>query len=151
MQNRCVFCGKELGLFQRKELACGGVNQTCCQDCHRTVGALPMEQRCRRALDSGRAENWQEVKKFLDEREQENQRREQELERRRTPRTCPRCAVPLFSLGRQTFKLGEETFFFSDWNRLASGSLDLVLEVCPQCRRVEFFLPDGISFDLNER
>ena len=54
------------------------------------------------------------------------------------------CGGAMLRRGRQTFKLGEETLFFSDLNRLDSGSLELELLACEKCGKVEFYLPrDG--------
>ena len=50
-----------------------------------------------------------------------------------------------------TFKLGEETYFFSDLNRLMSGSLTMHLLRCETCGKVEFFIPDAKELEiLNE-
>lgn len=155
MEKRCTFCGKELGFLERDVLGCGGTDQPCCKSCHKKMVPLSMVERCQRALQTGRAVDWRTMQGFLEQHQQgeETAKRqaEQHKQQRRTGKNCLRCGAPMLSVGKQTFKLGEETFFFSDWNRLFSGSLDLEMEVCKQCRKVEFFLPEGVSLNLNER
>jgi len=49
----------------------------------------------------------------------------------------------MLDYGEVTFKLGEETFFFSDMNRLASGSLTVNVLRCQSCGKTEFYIPDA--------
>ncbi len=152
-EKRCTFCGKELTFFDREVLACGGTPQPCCKSCRELLVNLPMEERARRALATGRAVEWKTVQSFLDaqeaSREAERKAEQAQQDARRTGRTCSACGGEMLLLGRQTFKLGEETFFFSDWNRLISGSLELELEVCANCRKVAFYLPDGAPLNID--
>jgi len=49
----------------------------------------------------------------------------------------------MLDYGAVTFKLGEETFFFSDMNRLASGSLTVNVLRCQGCGKTEFYIPNA--------
>lgn len=53
----------------------------------------------------------------------------------------------MLEYGPVTFKLGEETYFFSDLNRLASGSLTMNVMRCEKCGKLEFYAPDSIELD----
>ena len=73
--------------------------------------------------------------------------RKRENDQRRTGLTCLRCDGQMLDHGPVTFKLGEETFFFGDWNRLISGAVTMNILRCEKCGKVEFFAPDGACFD----
>ena len=55
---------------------------------------------------------------------------------------CPKCGGSMRQYGPITFKLGEETFLFSDLNRLMSGSMAVRLERCKECGYTEFYTPN---------
>ena len=65
MMNRCIFCGKELSMLQRKKLHCGGTAQTLCGDCYGTYKALPAVERAEAALRTGRADEAQKLREYL--------------------------------------------------------------------------------------
>ena len=48
----------------------------------------------------------------------------------------------MIDYGPVTFKMGEETYWASDWNRLMTGSLTMNLLRCDNCGKVEFYLPN---------
>ncbi len=137
MAKVCVFCGKELSVLNRSSVFCG-VNQPACKNCSGRIGNLPFAERCQIALDSGRVEDATHVQAALDEtRVMKEQQRSKVL----TEKICLRCGGQMLQYGVETFKLGEETFFFSDLNRLASGAIELALLRCETCGKIEFFDP----------
>lgn len=75
-------------------------------------------------------------------REEKQEKEREDREQKRTGKTCLRCGGEMLDLGSMKLKLGEETFFFSDWNRLASGSLDVQVLRCEDCGKAEFYIPE---------
>ena len=55
---------------------------------------------------------------------------------------CPKCGGEMLGYEPVERKLGSETFFFSDLNRLASGSLTVTIHRCRSCGYSEFYIPD---------
>lgn len=142
---RCIFCGRELSRLQRKKLYCGNSNQTLCVDCRDRYKSLSAVERAQAAYDTGRAENMAQLREYLDMVYEAREDREAEeaakAERRISDLNCMRCDGVMVDYGTFTFKLGEETYFFSDLNRLMSGSLSMHLLRCESCGKVEFFIP----------
>ena len=151
MSDRCLFCGRELTWLQKKKLYCGNTNQTLCGDCYGRYKALSAVERAEAALQTGRAEDAVQLKEYLNtvyEAQQQKTERKAARERSRVSELrCLRCSQPMADYGPLTFKLGEETYFFSDWNRLMSGSLEMEMYRCVSCGKVEFFIPDGAALE----
>ena len=61
----CVFCGKKLSAFRYDIVYCGAVAQVVCKDCKKEVDMLPEEERCRRALASGRADQPEKIREAI--------------------------------------------------------------------------------------
>lgn len=155
MLNRCIFCGRELTRLQKKKLYCGNTNQTLCGDCREKYKSLSAVERAEAAYQTGRAENAAELRSYLDTVHRAREEREAEAaakaERRISGLKCVRCDGVMQDYGPFTFKLGEETYFFSDLNRLMSGSLTMHLLRCSSCGKAEFFIPDAEELeDLKE-
>ncbi|MGN1008843.1 MAG: hypothetical protein ACI4PV_07835 [Butyricicoccus sp.] len=132
--------------MNRKKLECGCGPQVVCSDCYRQYSTFSAVGRARLALKSGRAEREDELREYLarvDQAEQE-QKAQQRAARdsRVSGKTCLRCGGRMLTYGPLTFKLGEETFFLSDWNRLMSGSLTMEVLRCEECGKAEFFIPE---------
>ena len=144
---RCIFCGWELGRLQRKKLYCGNTNQTVCADCRNKYKALSAVERAEAAYQTGRAEDAALLREYLDTVHRAKAEREAaeaaKAQQRITHLKCVRCNEAMQDHGEVTFKLGEETYFFSDLNRLMSGSLTMRLLRCEKCGKVEFFIPDA--------
>jgi len=144
MKDSCIFCGISLGRFQRKKLSCGYTTQILCEDCYERYASLSAEERAEAALQTGRAEEPGEIQEYLDNIRRGRQKRADEektkVEKKVTDKVCLRCQGKMLDCGPVTFKLGEESFFFSDWNRLMSGSLTMQLLRCEQCGKVEFYI-----------
>ena len=143
---RCIFCGRELSRLQKKKLHCGTENQTVCGTCRDKYKSLSAVERAQAAYDTGRAENELQLRAYLDAvleaQEELEAEAAAEMEGRISDLKCLRCDGAMIDHGPFTFKLGEESLFFSDINRLMSGSLTLHLLRCESCGKVEFFAPD---------
>ena len=55
---------------------------------------------------------------------------------------CPKCGGEMYRYEPISIKLGEESFLFSDLNRLMSGSLTVAPARCKACGYTEFYTPD---------
>ena len=147
MRDNCLFCEKELNMMQKKKLYCGHSTQTVCGDCYRRYKELNSVERAEAALNTGRAEDEAKIREYLDPiREMEKAKAEKQKaqdEQRKSGKSCLRCGADMLDYGDVTFKLGEETFFFSDMNRLASGSLTMKVLRCQSCGKAEFYIPDA--------
>lgn len=147
MAKRCIFCGKEYGLFGGGMVLCGDTDEPVCSNCVDELTPLSPTERAERALATGRALYPDELQKFLN-RERIQQAKEQaRLERAhqaiRTDKTCLRCGGPMEKYGTKIFHLGDEGLLgpvardglFASW---------LTAEVirCAQCGKAEFYLPE---------
>lgn len=145
MEKICVFCGRSLGRWEKKSLYCGNGTQTVCKDCYEKYSPMTNVERGLLAWETGRAESREELREFVEQaertREEKQEKEREEREQKRTGKTCLRCGGEMLDLGSMKLKLGEETFFFSDWNRLASGSLDVQVLRCEDCGKAEFYIP----------
>lgn len=143
MAERCIFCGTKLGLFSGRTLACGGASQTVCGDCWNKLSDLSMEERARRALETGRAENADMLQAFLERAEARRKQAEQDRKDRQTDQRCLRCGGVMERFGRRHIHLGEEGLFgpvardgiFVSW-------LTVDILRCAGCGKAEFYLPD---------
>lgn len=146
MEKICVFCGRSLGRWEKKSLYCGNGTQTVCKDCYEKHSPMTNVERGLLAWETGRAESREELREFVEQaertREEKQEKEREDREQKRTGKTCLRCGGEMLDLGSMKLKLGEETFFFSDWNRLASGSLDVQVLRCGDCGKAEFYIPE---------
>ena len=145
MDDRCIFCGTELGLLNKKKLHCGNTTQDLCKECYPKYKILSTVERVKAALNSGRAEDADALQNYLENIQQVKQK-ETNQEKRITDLKCLRCGGQMLDHGPATFKLGEETYFFSDWNRLITGAVTLTVYRCETCGKVEFFAFDDGEF-----
>lgn len=144
MAETCVFCEEPLGFFSKEEIVIAGVGQPCCKACFEKIQPLPLEERERRVLATGRARGEKAMREWIGKREEEARRKEEQRQALFSGKTCLRCGGKLFQYGKHVFKLGEETFFFSDINRLMSGSLEMEILRCEDCGKAEFYIPDEV-------
>ncbi len=146
MENTCIFCGKILRRFQKKSLHCGNSSELVCSDCFETYEPYNNVERAYLALEQGRPVNREGLREFTARmnalKEEKRAMREAEDKKRVSDKKCLRCDGRMLNYGPITVKLGEETCFMSDINRLMSGSLDLEILRCENCGKVEFFIPD---------
>ena len=55
---------------------------------------------------------------------------------------CGNCRSELKFLKRENIQLGKESFVFGSWPNLLSGAQDVEFWACPNCRKLELFLPE---------
>ena len=84
MARICVFCGKELGVFERDTLLAGNVSQPACKQCWNRLFEMPQEERGRLALETGRA---LEPEKIMANLERYREREEKKARARQALRT----------------------------------------------------------------
>ena len=145
--NVCVFCGQDLSVLNSKTVYCATTKQPACRNCHKQLLPLSADERARRALATSRAREREVLRAYLADRERHAQEKaaaeEQARKDRISDKLCPHCGVPFLKLGRKCFQMGEENFFID--THLWEGSLELDIFHCPQCRKVEFFLPEDFD------
>ena len=71
---------------------------------------------------------------------------------------CLRCGGQMKFGMQQKFQMGEASFLLGDWPHWKAGALELEVWFCPDCGKVEFFVPgsrnrpaeqeEGESFDF---
>ena len=52
---------------------------------------------------------------------------------------CTKCGTEMLFLGRESIQLGETTWFLGDLGNLLSGSLNVEIYRCPNCRKLDFY------------
>lgn len=143
MAKRCVFCGKTLSFFDEKTLLCGNALQSVCSACWAGMQDMDQEERARRALDTGRAEEPEVIQTFLDSLERRRQAVAQAREALKTDKRCLRCGGVMERYGRKKFHLGEDSLFGTvARDGLFAAWLTVDVLRCADCGRAEFFLPD---------
>ena len=60
-----------------------------------------------------------------------------------TVKLCGNCRSELNFLKREHIQLGRHGFVFGDLAHLLTGAQDLEFWVCPNCRKLEFYVPEG--------
>lgn len=150
MDERCIFCGTELGLLNKKKLYCGNTTQILCKDCYSQYKTLSVVERAEAALNSGRADCADDLRNYLANihhiKQEKEEERKKDSGRKVADLKCLRCDGQMLDYGPVTLKLGEETFFFSDWNRIITGAVTMNILRCEKCGKVEFFSFDETEF-----
>lgn len=146
MEKCCVFCGKTLGRWEKKSLYCGNTTQNVCRECFDKYAGRTNVELGLLAYETGRAESAEELGKFVEQmkktKEEEDEKKRELRQKRITGKKCLRCGGEMLNMGSMKLKLGEETFFFSDLNRLISGSMSVEVLRCEGCGKAEFYIPD---------
>ena len=147
MARRCIFCGKEFGLFGGGLITCGDTDQPVCSDCSSLLSSLSPMERAEKVLETGRAVEPEALQKFLirekSRREQETARIQQAHQAIHTDKTCLRCGGPMEKYGTKLFHLGDEGLLgpvardglFASW-------LEVEIIRCAYCGKAEFYLPE---------
>lgn len=60
---------------------------------------------------------------------------------------CTACGVELRFMKRERLQLGQTTFLLGDWGNLWAGAQEVELWVCPQCRKLELYVPEDAEDD----
>lgn len=117
-----------------------------CSDCYQKYSDCSPAERTELALGTGRASSVEELRSYLNRikavQEEKEEQSQAERQKRISEKTCLRCGGRMLNYGPITLKLGEETFFLSDINRLLSGSLTVHVLRCEGCGKAEFYIPD---------
>ena len=150
MAKKCIFCGEEIPAFSGMKLDCGGYTETVCADCFEKYHELQGIELAKRILATGKAKNHVGIRDYMnyqikfEQKALERKKKEEEEFNNRHPETgkCPKCGGSMRQYGPITFKLGEETVLFSDFNRLMSGSMAVRLDRCRECGYTEFYTPN---------
>lgn len=133
MAELCVFCGKELKLFGKESLVCGGVAQSACSDCAETYLRVFDIQRCREVLKTGRAREPEKVAAFL---EREEKRQRERAEWREKASRCPACGAEM-ELKLENFSIGADGA--GGLMTLLADTYEVDLYACPICGKVELY------------
>lgn len=121
----CVFCGKDLTMFNSDVFYCGGTTQDCCKPCGRELNLLSEEEQCRRALRLGLADSREKLEAHLSFlAEVENQRP-----------ACLRCGAKL--------RFGEVLTLDNSPMRdgIFSSTFEVLPACCSGCGKMEFYNP----------
>lgn len=122
----CVFCGEKLGLLSSSGVRCGDVFQQSCRNCAKEVNPLSEDEKCRRALRLGLANEPDKLKAHLELHEQAESHRP----------ACTRCGEKL--IFQQVQCLDNSPI----QNNMFTGTFDVVPACCPACGKYEFYNPD---------
>lgn len=133
MAECCAFCGKELKLFGKESLMCGGVTQSVCRDCAGKYTWAGQIERCRDLLKAGRAKEPERVKAFLEREEKRQRERAQNQEK---ASRCPVCGSKM-ELKFENFRIGPDGVNAMD--ALLRTQYNVDLYACPNCGKVELY------------
>ncbi len=61
--------------------------------------------------------------------------------------SCLRCGEEMQYLSREKLQLGKTGWVLGDLPNLLSGALEVQIYVCPECRKLEFFLAENETID----
>lgn len=61
--------------------------------------------------------------------------------------TCSRCKEAMRFLSRENLQLGKTGWVLGDLPNLLAGALDVCIYVCPNCRKLEFYLSEDQTLD----
>lgn len=153
MARICVFCGKELGVFERDTLLAGNVSQPACKQCWNRLFEMPQEERGRLALETGRALEPEKIMANLERYREREEKKAKARQALRTGEKCLRCGGPMEQCGLKRFHLGEEGLFGPvARDGLLASWLEVEVHRCAQCGRGEFYLPQPpeLPADLDE-
>ena len=55
-------------------------------------------------------------------------------------KTCSACGDKMQSLGNMELQKGKFSMLFGHWDQILSGALDVDVECCERCKKLEFYL-----------
>lgn len=64
---------------------------------------------------------------------------------------CLRCGAAMRFSGREKLQLGQTGWLLGDLPNLIAGAMRLDIYACPDCGKVEFFLPGDSSDELPQK
>lgn len=136
MAECCAFCGKELKVFGKETLWCGGVTQSVCRDCADRYVRAGQIERCRELLKTGRAREPEKVAAFL---EREEKRQQERAKWRERASRCPACGAEM-ELKLENFSIGADGA--GGLMTLLADTYEVDLYACPVCGKVELYTAD---------
>ena len=127
----CVFCGEKVGVFRSTSVFCADTHQTCCKNCAEELRTLSEEERCRRALLLGHADQPEKLAERIELITQAEEHRP----------VCLRCGAKLTFGHVQTLDNSPlRDGIFSD-------TFDVLPAYCESCGKMEFYHPDYVLKD----
>ena len=64
--------------------------------------------------------------------------------------TCLRCGEPLQYMSKEHLQLGKTGWILGDLPNLVAGALSVDIYVCPNCRKLEFYMAEGENIHADE-
>ena len=64
---------------------------------------------------------------------------------------CQRCGTPMRFGLQERFQMGQHSLLLGDWPHVLAGSLELEVYFCPECGKVEFFVPEHSERTTSEQ
>lgn len=127
----CIFCGEKPGMFKSDSVIVGGTTQLCCKSCVKEAAGLSELELCRKVLRTNRAQNADRIAARIELITQSQEARPK----------CPRCGAPM--------KFGSVVTLDASPLRdgLFSSTFDVLPCHCPECYKLEFFLPEVLKRD----
>ena len=66
-------------------------------------------------------------------------------------KTCSACGGKMQNLGNMELQKGKFSMLFGHWDQILSGALDVDVECCEHCKKLEFYLLGDAGHARNER
>lgn len=64
---------------------------------------------------------------------------------------CTRCKNEMKHMGTEKLQLGQTGWIFGDLPNLFAGAMEVDIYVCPECRKLEFYLLDETEEELPQK
>ena len=64
--------------------------------------------------------------------------------------TCLRCGEPLQYMSKEHLQLGKTGWILGGLPNLVAGALSVDIYVCPNCRKLEFYMAEGEDIHADE-
>lgn len=140
MADICIFCGKEMRLWQSDVLTCGGVQQPVCRTCSDQYAGLSQRQRGHLALKTGRAQEPERIQAFLDQADAELARDRQRWERQQETLLC--CGQRMAEV--------DKVSFLSQIGFIQTHTGPMLLFRCDRCGQMKLFDASFFAYTPSE-
>ena len=64
---------------------------------------------------------------------------------------CLRCGSEMKHIGTEKLQLGQTGWIFGDLPNLLAGAMKVDIYICPECKKLEFYLVDEIEEELPQK
>ncbi len=64
---------------------------------------------------------------------------------------CLRCGHEMKHIGTEKLQLGQAGWIFGDLPNLLAGAMEVDIYICPECKKIEFYLVDEIEEELPQK